>query len=47
MIMNELFLWNGLPTKAVHAFFQLGPLSEIHHCKSPTRREQGLNLHRI
>ena len=28
------------------ALFQPGPLSDPHHRESPTRREQGLSLHR-
>ena len=29
MMINELFLWYGLPKKGAWPYFQLGPLSEI------------------
>ena len=33
---DELFLWNGWLTKGVKHYFQLTPLSDSHHHKSPT-----------
>ena len=33
---DELFLWNGWLTKGVKPYFQLTPLSDSHHHKSPT-----------
>ena len=44
---DKLFLWYGWPTKGVYALFPAGTIvRDSHHRKSPTRREQGLNLHR-
>ena len=43
---DELFLWYGWPTKGV-ALFPAGTIvRDPHHCESPTRRGQDLNLHR-
>ena len=37
-----------LTTKIIYALFPVGTIfSDSHHFKSPTRREQGLNLRRI
>ena len=44
---NELFLRNGWPTKGIYALFPAVTIvRDSHHRKSPTRREQDLNLGR-
>ena len=44
---DELFLRYGWPTKGVYLFFSAGTIvKDPQHRKSPTRREQGLNLPR-
>ena len=45
---NELFLWNGWPTKGVYTLFPAGAIvRDSDHRKSSTHCEQGLNLRRI
>ena len=45
---DELFLLYGWLTKGGYALFSAGAIvKDSHHHKSPTRREQGLNLLRI
>ena len=45
---DELFFWYDWPTKSVSALFPAGTIVRYsYHRKSPTRQEQGLNLHRI
>ena len=45
---DELFLWYGWPTKGVYTFFPAATIvRDSLHRKSPTRREQGLNMRRI
>ena len=44
---GKLFLCYGWQTKSVLALFPAGIIvREPHHCESPTRHEQDLNLHR-
>ena len=49
MIMNdELFLRNDWPMKDVYALFLAGTIArDSHYRKTPTCREQDLNLRRI
>ena len=49
MIMNdELFLRNDWPMKGVYALFLAGTIArDSHYRKTPTCREQDLNLRRI
>ena len=42
---NELFLWNGLPTKGVYTSFPARAIVRDHHSKSLTHCEQGFSLH--
>ena len=45
---DELLLRNGWPTKGVYALFSAEIIvRDSHHCKSPIRHEQDLNLRRI
>ena len=42
---NELFLWNGWPTKGIYALVPPeNTVRDSHRCKSPNRREQDLSL---
>ena len=45
---DDLLLRNGRPTKGVYVLFPVENIvRDSQHCKSPTRREQDLNLRRI